>query len=61
MHWALFVITAITSGIDEGDYRYDLIDRYETRWACEITKDLFIEKYGPFQENEQVACLRVDE
>lgn len=56
--WALFVITILA---DIEDAKYTRIDSFETRYSCEIIKDLFVEKYEPFQENEEVKCLRVDE
>lgn len=56
--WALFVITLLA---DIDDAKYTMIQRFDTRWSCEITKDLFIAKYGPFEENEEVVCLKADE
>ena len=59
--WALFIITAITDGVDKGDYRYTRIETFESRYTCEIMKDLFVQKYGPMQKNDEIKCLKVDE
>ena len=57
MFWVLVVM--ITLGTD--DSQFTRIESFETRWSCEIMKDLFVEKYGPFQQNEEVKCLKVDD
>lgn len=58
MLWALFVITDFE---DLNDTKYTRIGTFETRFHCEIVLDHFIEKYAPFEENEEVRCLKVDQ
>jgi hypothetical protein len=55
--WALFVITLL----DKGDAKYTKIETVETRFHCEIILEKFYDKHEPFQDNEIVTCLRVDE
>jgi hypothetical protein len=58
--WAIFVVTALTDG--SGDYKYDEIaGRYASRLDCEYAINDFVKKYEPFQDNETVWCLKVDE
>ena len=57
MMWALYVITTFT---EINDTKYTQIDSFETRYSCEIILDHFVEKYGPFQDNEEISCLQVD-
>lgn len=60
MFWSLFVITAITSGIDAGDYKYTHIGTFETREVCEIARAAAYATYV-FPENIEVRCLKTDE
>lgn len=55
--WALYVITAFAN-IDET--KYTRIATFETREHCEMFKEEFLKTYSPFQENEEVWCLKVD-
>jgi len=60
--WAIFVVTALTDG--SGDYRYVRIEpqvTYENRVDCEEANTRFVQQYQPFQDNESVWCLKVDE
>ena len=60
--WAIFVVTALTDG--SGDYRYVRIEpqvTYEYRIECEYAVNQFVAKHEPFQDNETVWCLKVDE
>lgn len=56
--WALFVITLLP-GID--DAKYTRIDTFPNRHHCEIVLEHFYDKHEPFQDNEIVTCLKVDE
>lgn len=55
--FAIFVITAV----EGGDYKYTHIKTYESRLACEINAAVFTVNYEPFQDNETVECVKVDE
>jgi hypothetical protein len=55
--WALFVITLL----DDGDAKYTRIGSFENRHHCEIVLEHFYDENEPFQDNEIVTCLRVDE
>ena len=60
--WAVFVVTALTDG--SGDYRYVRIEpqvTYEQRIDCEYAINSFVKQHEPFQDNESVWCLKVDE
>lgn len=56
--WALFVITVFP---DIDDAKYTHIDTFENRHHCEIVLEHFYDENEPFQDNEIVTCLRVDE
>lgn len=55
--FALFVISMI-----EGTPKYTHIETYNSRYNCEISKEVFKAVYQEsLTENEQVVCLKVDE
>ena len=56
--WALFVITLMA---DIDDAKYTRIGTFENRNHCEIVLEHFYDENEPFEENEIVTCLRVDE
>ena len=56
--WALFVITTF---VELDDAKYTRIGTFENRNHCEIVLEHFYDENEPFQDNELVACLRVDE
>lgn len=55
--FALFVVTAL----EGGDYKYTHIKTYDDRMKCEIEASVFVAINEPFQDNENVFCLKVDE
>lgn len=55
--WAIFVITAL----DGGENQHTHIKTYESRLACEISAAVFTVHYEPFEDNETVECLKVDQ
>lgn len=56
--WALFVITTFAE-ID--DAKYTRIATFENRHHCTIVLEHFYDENEPFQDNETVECLKVDE
>lgn len=53
--WVLLVI----SMWPDGTQTMEQIERFDSRYSCEIMKDLFIEKYG-LAENETIGCEKLD-
>ena len=57
MVWALAVSTLLLNG----EYKFDVIAEYDNSLTCEINKAVFIVNYEPFEDNETVECVKVDE
>ena len=55
--FALFLVTAL----EGGDYKYTHIKTSESRQQCEVDAAVFVALNEPFQDNEEVICLKVDE
>ena len=55
--FALFVISMV-----EGSPKYTHIETYNSRYNCEISKEVFLVVYEEsLTEDDEVICIKVDE